>query len=100
MTEKQRVIAHIDGFNLYYGLKSKGWQRFYWLDMRRLIENLLKPSQRLVGVNYFTARIADTPTDRDKTRRQSAYLDALQTLPANLLRALSVSAAKVPLVRF
>jgi hypothetical protein len=25
--ELERVIAYIDGFNLYFGLKSKGWQR-------------------------------------------------------------------------
>lgn len=25
-----RVIAYIDGFNLYFGLKSKGWKRYYW----------------------------------------------------------------------
>lgn len=49
--------------------------------MRRLIENLLKPHQRLIGVKYFTARVAGTPSDPDKPRRQSAYLDALQTLP-------------------
>jgi len=78
---QQRVIAYIDGFNLYFGLKSKGWQRYYWLNLRRLIERLLKPRQRLVAVKYFTARVAGTPSNPDKPRRQSAYLDALQTLP-------------------
>ena len=29
----QRVAVYIDGFNLYYGLKSKGWSRYYWLDL-------------------------------------------------------------------
>jgi len=23
-----RVIAYIDGFNLYFGMKEKGWRRF------------------------------------------------------------------------
>jgi uncharacterized LabA/DUF88 family protein len=79
--EPQRLIAYIDGFNPYFGLKSRGWRRYYWLNLRRLVENLLKPRQRLVGVKYFTARIADTPTDPHKTRRQSAYLEALDTVP-------------------
>ena len=44
--------------NLYHGLKSKGWRRYYWLDLRRLVENLLRPGQRLVMVRYFTARVS------------------------------------------
>ncbi|MCY4604394.1 MAG: hypothetical protein OXE49_09200, partial [Gemmatimonadetes bacterium] len=48
----ERVIVYVDGFNLYYGLKSKDWQRYYWLDVRRLGENLLLPGQVLVAVRY------------------------------------------------
>ena len=50
----QRVAAYIDGFNLYYGLRSKGWRRYYWLDLRRLVERLLRRGQQLVAVRYFT----------------------------------------------
>ena len=52
----RRVTAYIDGLNLYYGLRDKGWRRYYWLDVRRLIENLLKPGQALGEVHYFTTR--------------------------------------------
>jgi hypothetical protein len=45
-----RVIVYVDGFNLYFGLKSKKWQRYYWLNPRLLAENLLKPGQTLVAV--------------------------------------------------
>jgi hypothetical protein len=38
-----RVIAYIDGFNLYFGLTSQGWERFLWLDVQALSRNLLKP---------------------------------------------------------
>jgi len=31
-----RVITYIDGFNLYFGLKSKDWQRYYWLNLQLL----------------------------------------------------------------
>jgi len=79
MTE--RVIAYVDGFNLYYGLRVQGWQRFYWLNIRRLIEVLLKPNQRLISTKYFTSRVSSTPSDPDKNRRQVAYLDALRTIP-------------------
>jgi uncharacterized LabA/DUF88 family protein len=73
----ERVIAYIDGFNLYFGLKSKGWRRYYWLDIQMLAQNLLKSNQRLLLTKYFTARIAGPP---DKEKRQSTYIEALGTL--------------------
>jgi len=73
----ERVIAYVDGFNLYFGLRSKGWNRYYWLDIRLLAQNLMKPNQRLLLTKYFTARIAGPP---DKEKRQSTYIEALETL--------------------
>ena len=78
--EVQRVSAYIDGFNLYYGLRSKGWRRYHWLDLRRLMQRLLRPDQRLVAVRYFTTRVVTEPGDPDKPKRRSTYLDALGTL--------------------
>ena len=75
-----KVIAYIDGFNLFFGMRSKGWRRYYWLDPRALASNLLKPGQRLVATKYFTARISPSPHDPDKHRRQSTYLEAVDTL--------------------
>lgn len=76
-----RVLVYADGLNLYHGLRDKGWRRYYWLDVRRLAERLLLPDQTLVAVRYFTARVSAEPGNPDKPRRQSAYLDALATLP-------------------
>ena len=75
MTE--RVVAYIDGFNLYFGLRDKGWKRFYWLDVALLSENLLKRGQQLEEVRYFTARISKP---RSKQERQNAYLEATAEL--------------------
>lgn len=72
-----KVIAYVDGFNLYFGLRSKGWQRYYWLNVQLLALNLLKLNQRLVFAKYFTSRIKDP---LDKQRRQSIFLEALETL--------------------
>lgn len=77
----KRVIAYIDGFNLYYGLEEKRWKRFYWLNIQRLIQYLLKPDQKLETTKYFTAQVISTPHDPDKARRQVFFLEALQTLP-------------------
>jgi uncharacterized LabA/DUF88 family protein len=76
-----RVIAYIDGFNLYFGLKEKGWKQFYWLNIRQLMMNLLKPDQILAHTKYFTSRVSACPHDPDKSRRQTVYLEALETLP-------------------
>jgi len=72
-----RVIAYIDGFNLYFGLREKGWRRFYWLNVQLLAQNLLKFNQELVMTKYFTARIIGSP---DKEKRQSTFIEVLETL--------------------
>ena len=73
-----RVIAYIDGFNLYYGLKSKGWRWAYWLNLPLLMAQFLKPGQNLVQTKYFTS-IVSTPSD--KHDRQAVFIEALKTLP-------------------
>jgi uncharacterized LabA/DUF88 family protein len=74
----QRVIAYIDGFNLYFGLREKGWRRYYWLDVHKLVSNLLLPDQELVGTKYFTSRISNPPA---RQKRQAQYIEALEMIP-------------------
>jgi hypothetical protein len=74
----ERVIVYIDGFNLYFGLKSKKWQKFLWLDLRELSLQLLKPQQTLRFTKYFTAKVTHNPA---KEKRQKIFLEALETLP-------------------
>ncbi|MDP1715172.1 MAG: NYN domain-containing protein [Anaerolineales bacterium] len=74
----ERVITYIDGYNLYYGLRSKGWKRFYWLNVQALAKQFLKPNQTLVMTRYFTTVVKQP---EDKRRRQAVFLDALKTLP-------------------
>jgi uncharacterized LabA/DUF88 family protein len=89
MPGSRRVIAYVDGFNLYFGLREKRWRRYYWLNVQALVQSLLKPDQVLVCTKYFTARISgarrgDAPTiakEREaKRQRQCNFLDALGTL--------------------
>ena len=77
---RERVTVYIDGFNLYYGMRSKGWHRYYWLNVQSLAQHLLKPGQSLIGTKYFTSRVSSTPRDPNKSDRQNAYLEALETL--------------------
>lgn len=76
-----RVVVYVDGFNLYFGLKSARLKRLYWLDLVALAEKMLLPNQTLEHVHYFTARIRQNPTNAASVARQSDYLDALATLP-------------------
>ena len=49
----ERVIAYIDGFNLYHGLCDARLESSRWLDLRGVCESLLKPHQHLVRVRYL-----------------------------------------------
>ena len=77
----ERVAVYIDGLNLYYGLKSMGWRRYYWLDVQRLSESMMRPRQRLRFVRYFTAKLLPEYTSAARVERQDAYLQALSSLP-------------------
>ena len=76
-----RVTVYIDGFNLYFGLKSKCWKKYYWLDLVSLSKSLMKTDQRLITVNYFTSRLRLNGRNHADMERQNDYLDALNTLP-------------------
>ena len=56
-----RVLVYVDGFNLYHGLRDKGWRRYYWLDARRLAERLLLADQTLVAVRGEAGSSSLTP---------------------------------------
>ena len=72
-----RVNFYIDGFNFYYGLKSKGWRKYYWLDLVLFCESFLKPGQIIGDVLYFTA----TPSNQGKKDRQDLFFSANKLNP-------------------
>src|ERR1700694_3271665 len=73
--KRWRVIAYIDGFNLYYGIKESDWRRYLWLDLPTLAKSLIREDQDLTQTKYFTSRIVNPP---GKKKRQSIYLEALE----------------------
>jgi uncharacterized LabA/DUF88 family protein len=70
-----RVAVFIDGFNVYWGLRDKGFKRFYWLDYQALASHLVRDGQVLVATKFFTTRVTK-PADR--RTRQSTFLAALR----------------------
>lgn len=74
-----RVIAYIDGFNLYYGIRRFG--NVKWLNIEALVRAYLDPGDTLERIHYFTARVKGSPENPDSPGRQQTYLRALTTLP-------------------
>lgn len=74
---KRKTIVYIDGFNLYYGIKEKYAKRFIWLNIETLSNEILQKNQQLEGVKYFTARINNNTSKRQK---QNSYLEALNEI--------------------
>ena len=76
-TSLKRVIAYIDGFNLYFGLKSQNWKKYFWLNVHGMAKSLIKPDQELILTKYFTSRVTNNP---QKQKRQNDFLEAIQTI--------------------
>lgn len=72
MPGRQRVIFYVDGFNFYFGLKTKKWRKYYWLDMVQFCSKFVRPHQELIEVNYFSA----VPTNSGKKDRQGKFFSA------------------------
>ena len=71
----QRVIAYVDGFNLYFGLKDSQFKKYYWLDLPAMAVALLRPDQQLVATHYFTARIRTNGRNADDAKRQTTFFN-------------------------
>lgn len=104
---KTRAIAYIDGFNLYYGLKSASQaadrlhlqnggslaeclgRSLYWLDIGVVIRSQLHPSEDCSSIKYFSAprRVPELVTVSAEQRkdieasneRQRIFLDAIRS---------------------
>lgn len=72
------TIVYIDGFNFYYGA-VKGTP-YKWVDLEAVCRRLL-PSDDIVKIRYFTARVTERPNDLQPPVRQDMYLRALATNP-------------------
>lgn len=79
MSKPKKTIVYIDGFNLYYGMKSRKWEKYLWLDLAKFSDAINPPNHKVVVTNYFTSRIKGLD-DPEKPKRQSMFLDAVETL--------------------
>ena len=72
------VIVYVDGFNLYYGSLKR--TPYKWLDLSRLCASML-PTDRVIAIKYYTARISARPGNPGAPNDQQIYLRALRTTP-------------------
>lgn len=76
MNGKKRVVAFIDGFNLYHSLKDLREPHLKWLDLWALCKRFISTqSERLEAVYYFSAYATWLP---DEYKRHRVYIAALQ----------------------
>ena len=68
------VSAYVDGFNFYYGVKSKFGHRYLWLDVVELVRQL-RPADDIAVVRYFTAVVKGEPA---AAANQIEYIEAMQ----------------------
>lgn len=76
------VIAYVDGFNLYHGLRDRYQHRYLWLDLCELARRL-RPNDNIIAVRYFTAIVRNDPPAE---ARQQVYLNALQAHNGNSIQ--------------
>lgn len=73
MKNKQKVIFYVDGFNFYFGLKSKKWRKYYWLDIIKFCSQFIREHQELIEVNYFSSI---PNNNKGKLERQDLFFSA------------------------
>ena len=72
-----RVVAFIDGFNLYHAVDELKKPHLKWLDLKQVILSFVDPTrQRLVSVYYFSAYATWLP---DAHARHQAFVKAIES---------------------
>jgi hypothetical protein len=71
----RRVIAYIDGFNLYHSVDDLDKPHLKWLDLKALAASICGGSETLVETKYFTAHATWLP---GPFLRHKAYVAALK----------------------
>lgn len=51
----RRVVAYIDGFNLYHSIDRYLWDEYKWISYRKMVENYIWPEDILENIFLFTA---------------------------------------------
>jgi len=75
-----RIIAYVDGFNLYHAIHDLKRPALKWLDLQALITSLAREGESVTEVNYFSAYATWRP---DAYQRHIEYVKALEYVGVN-----------------
>ena len=70
-----RYCIYIDGVNVYYALREQPYQKYKWLNYRKLAESVIGKNDHLVGIFYFTTIVH---WKQDNALRHKNYIRALR----------------------
>ena len=71
-----RIVAFIDGFNLYHSIaRPRNFRNYKWLNLRKLVECFVTKSDEIKEVFYFTAYANWRP---ESAARHKHYVRALE----------------------
>ena len=70
-----RFCIYIDGFNVYYAIQKPPYQKYKWLNYRKLAESVIGKNDHIIGIFYFTAFVHWKP---DNVLRHKIYIRALR----------------------
>ncbi len=71
----RRVIAYVDGFNLYHAIDDLKKPHLKWVDLKKMAESICGNGETLFGVYFFTAYPGWKPAS---LARHQEYVKALQ----------------------
>jgi uncharacterized LabA/DUF88 family protein len=79
-----RYCFYIDGFNMYYALQEKThYQKYKWLNYRKLAKKVIQTKDQITGIFYFTAFVTWKP---QSVIRHKAYIKVLRSVGIETIR--------------
>lgn len=82
---KERIVAFVDGFNLYHAIDGINADHLKWVDLWKLCNQFVKRrSQKLQAVYYFSAYADWLPAAK---RRHQEYVNALVAIGVDPIMA-------------
>jgi hypothetical protein len=71
---KRRVVAYIDGFNIYHSINNSLGDEYKWIDYRKIVEAYIGDGDILVDIFLFSAEPNWNP---EKLLRHRAFMDVM-----------------------
>ncbi len=75
--KKKRVVAYIDGFNVYHSIANNLPPICKWIDYRKFVESFLDSDDELKNIFLFTA---SPKWDKERMERHNDYMAVMRYL--------------------